>query len=161
MEGAERQSDGLGNQVRREEKQAMSWRDLFRRRVLPRENPDSGKRTILGPGGKPLPEPHVRMAELLGDDWTINGRSFEDLILCGPAVVYAYETNFIDNVFEGSTDSIIWEVNSDERPVVQGTLLVQHCRFVRCRFVGVGLVLKEGLADEIRDEFAKGNEWRV
>lgn len=119
------------------------------------------KRTILGPDGKPLPEPHVRITELLADDWTITGRTFEDLTICGPAVVFAHETEFIDNVFEGSTDAVVWEVDSEERPVVQGTLLAQHCRFVRCRFMGVGLVFREGLADEIRDEFAKGNEWRI
>lgn len=142
----------------------MSWlrrvrRDFFKRDASPVWNPI--KRKILGEDGKPLPEPHVRMTELLGDDWTIIGRTFEDLIICGPAVVYAHETDFIDNVFEGPTDSIIWEVDEQRRPKIQGALTVKHCRFVRCRFIGVGLVARKAIAEQLRNDFAKGNEWRV
>jgi hypothetical protein len=91
----------------------------------------------------------IRLCELAGDKGYIQGLSFVNCEIRGPAVLAARQTIITDPHWQGKPDSILWEV-SPERSAsgVIGPILALRCSFEGCTFVKVGYA---GLKAEIEN----------
>ena len=80
----------------------------------------------------------VRLTELAGDDGILEGFTFDDCTIRGPAVVVPQgTTTFAHSNLGGDLDAILWEI-PPERPRVTGAILAVDCTFEGCTFVNVG-----------------------
>lgn len=79
----------------------------------------------------------VRLCELAGDEGVLQGLSFVNCEVRGPAVLGVRESIFRSNKWTGDPDSVLWEVPKS-RPYIVGQLTVLGCTFEECTFVNVG-----------------------
>ena len=80
----------------------------------------------------------VRLALLADHDATIRYREFADCQINGPAVMVAQGCEFTNCGWDGEPDRLFWEIPSP-RAMVIGAVLLQDCRFIGCRFSGIGI----------------------
>ena len=98
----------------------------------------------------------VTLHELLVREFRVVGRTFEDCVIHGPAIVTFLRTPLIECEFVGpSRDSILFPI-WPRRPVV-GLTLIKDCTFRHCTFVNIGLA---GL-QEPQAEFPQASEGRT
>ena len=80
----------------------------------------------------------------------IEGRTFSDCLIEGPAVMAVMTGTVFENCAMGTTTDVR---NLLYRPVGQtrmaGVVGMANCRFVRCRFVQVGFTGSDQLIDEL------------
>ncbi len=91
----------------------------------------------------------VRLPLLAGDDCAIRNAVFKDCEIRGPAVIVPSGSTFTDGHFEGTNESVIWDLPSD-RKELSGAILVEDCRFAGCRFIAVGVAGPPAMLDEVR-----------
>jgi hypothetical protein len=91
---------------------------------------------------------YVRIADFADGNNFINGRTFEDCWIYGPAVLYLRNNNDTRNiVFEGPISQIFYGVDSTSQAGTQsGVITVDESRFYRSHFVKVSFI---GSADAI------------
>lgn len=81
----------------------------------------------------------------------IDGKTFTDCLIEGPAVMAVMNGTTFDNCAMGTTSNV---KNLLYRPVGQdkmaGVVGVGNCRFVRCRFVQIGFTGSDGLLEELQ-----------
>ena len=85
---------------------------------------------------------YFHVYELAGADNVIEGRTFEDCWIYGPAVLATTSnTNISASVFNSSIDMLLLPIVVPQR-VGQGSriILLRDCRFRRCHFVGITFV---------------------
>jgi hypothetical protein len=80
----------------------------------------------------------------------IDGKTFTDCLIEGPAVMAVMNGTHFDSCAMGTTTDVR---NLLYRPLsttkLAGVVGVSNCRFVRCRFVQVGFTGQEGLLAEL------------
>jgi len=97
----------------------------------------------------------IRLCELAGDAGYLQGLSFINCEIRGPAVLSARETMITNPRWQGDPDSILWEVFYERAAKgVTGTILALRCSFEDCTFVKVGYA---GRTDEIQSIRASMN----
>jgi hypothetical protein len=89
------------------------------------------------------PAQAVQISSLLppGTGSIIRDRTFEDVNFVGPAIVAPLAGEIFDHCvfgFEGSIDSIFWEIEIGR--FVVGVIGLERCAFRRCRFNGIGFM---------------------
>jgi hypothetical protein len=80
----------------------------------------------------------IRLALIADTDATVRDREFADCQINGPAVMVAHSCEFTNCGWDGEPESLFWEI-PPPRSLVIGAVLVQGCRFIGCRFSGVGI----------------------
>jgi len=101
--------------------------------------PDLG---VPGSTSDPSPRKHYKGEALLLAALSLTNRldgvTFEDCALRGPAVVYPLgRIVFEDCEWDAPANVVWWDRWPEE---VTGVLALENCRFVRCRFFGVGFL---------------------
>ncbi len=89
----------------------------------------------------------LRLSELAGDRALLDGFTFENCYLKGPAILFPRNCMFIGNQFDAPADSILWEIDPS-REAVTGVIEASRCTFEGCNFTRVGLA---GLPDAIHE----------
>jgi hypothetical protein len=80
-----------------------------------------------------------RLTDLVGDSDILDGRTFEECIIYGPAVVVPLDDVEISgSSFEGDANSMFWEIPESRQQVV-GAIGLRECAFRRCSFRKIGL----------------------
>jgi hypothetical protein len=81
----------------------------------------------------------IKIPDLVSAAGILDGFSFRDCTVVGPAVLLPLdETTFDHCVFEGDPDAIAWEIPPPRVRVV-GAVAVRRCTFSDCRFSGIGI----------------------
>ncbi|MEX0836014.1 MAG: hypothetical protein WD010_07980 [Nitriliruptor sp.] len=95
----------------------------------------------------------VRLADLTVNDDVIQGRTFENCQIIGPAVMAPLgSTSITYCTWDGTSfEAFAWPV-APERHLI-GAIGALECTFFKCRFVRVGLVVPEDKLDEVRAGF--------
>jgi hypothetical protein len=81
----------------------------------------------------------MRISDLAVTDDFIDGITFENCQIVGPAVLLPLENcTFRSNTFEGDEEAILWELRPP-RTRVLGVIALRSCVFVGCRFTRIGI----------------------
>jgi hypothetical protein len=98
-----------------------------------------------------------RLVDLASSDHNIRNKTFEDCWIYGPAIMFAHDTDFREDLFivttpyrEATADDFFIVIPEDT--FVSGAIFLDHCSFLRCRFVGVQMI---GPSDFV-DRWKKG-----
>jgi hypothetical protein len=95
---------------------------------------DVDKNTLYFRGRK------LRIIDLMDHGAHIHNRIFEDCQIFGPAVIYLRNTELLTCKFQMPQEAApFWELAPNHRPVV-GAIDLIDCRFIRCSFVGIGML---------------------
>jgi hypothetical protein len=92
---------------------------------------------------------YLRIAELADSRGVIEGRTFDDCWIYGPAVLHPVQyINIIDNVFEGSPDStfVVIEQGIPLGGNISGFIMLKDVKFEKCHFIGVTFI---GVASDV------------
>lgn len=96
-----------------------------------------------------------RIVDLVGDEYIIRGRTFEDCTIYGPAVVVPLDQiAFEHNSFDGPLEAILWEI-PDEKNFIVGAIGLTDCIFRRCQFRGIGIAGNHSLIEKFVREFGE------
>jgi hypothetical protein len=88
----------------------------------------------------------LRLSELAGDRALLDGFTFENCYLKGPAILLPKNNSmFFGNQFDAPADSVLWEIDPS-REAVTGAIEATRCTFEGCHFTRVGLA---GLPDTV------------
>jgi hypothetical protein len=80
---------------------------------------------------------YFRLSELADNHHVIEGRTFQDCWIFGPAVIFpAEKIDLYSNWFDTSLDQ---SFNVTEG-VGAGAIVLRDCKFTRCHFVGVSFI---------------------
>ena len=94
--------------------------------------------------------PSLAVQHWNADQMFIDGKTFTDCLIEGPAVMAVMTGTVFENCAMGTTTDVR---NLLYRPVGQtkmaGVVGMANCRFVRCRFVQVGFTGSDQLIDEL------------
>jgi hypothetical protein len=82
----------------------------------------------------------------VGRDYWVKSKQFTNCYMYGPAFVRFAGCVIERNTFDGSERSMFLEVVSDEPH--EGEIVLLHCAFINCRFVGVTVL---GVPDQIAE----------
>jgi hypothetical protein len=80
----------------------------------------------------------VRITELVDVDGLLDGFTFVNCEISGPAVVVPSGSRMSGNDPGAPPDSLLWELPGDRIQKV-GVILARNCTFEECRFRNVGL----------------------
>lgn len=80
----------------------------------------------------------VRISELATDSDLLEGLSFENCVIVGPAVLVPMGCKFDDASFEGNAVDIIWDIDPAREHII-GAIGLKECTFERCQFTRIGL----------------------
>lgn len=104
----------------------------------------------LRPSGDHYRSTTLRITELTVTSDLLEGLTFENCQIIGPAVLALLDGNQIVNCgFEGTLEGIIWEV-PESREQVYGAIGVRNCLFSGCQFTRIGLAAPPAVADQVR-----------
>ena len=107
----------------------------------------------MHPGDKHYRSTVVRLADLTVITDLIEGVTFENCTVQGPAVLVPLEgVSFIGSGWDGDLISLIWTIPSSRERVV-GAIALRNVTFTSCRFERVGLAVPEGQLQDIIDGF--------
>jgi hypothetical protein len=92
----------------------------------------------------------LRVVDLPAENrFLVEDKFFEDCILQGPGVIAFLETVSLEYCsFEGDQEKTFIEV--EERRKMMGVIGFRRCRFLRCKFVGLGIVGSKKDIDHMR-----------
>lgn len=111
------------------------------------------------PSGKYLHGETIRLCDFVvaGEKPIIEGKTFEECTLLGPAMVYLFGVSTVHNCsFDGGMDSLFIEVEADR--VVIGVIGLKDCVFRKCRFRGIGVIGPSDLIKRWREGFVQSDE---
>lgn len=113
-----------------------------------------GRTGTLHPGDRTYRNMLIRITDLTVHQDLIEGVTFENCSIVGPAVLGVLEGNeFLHCGWEGELEAIIWEI--PEGPRI-GAVGVKDCTFSSCRFTRIGLALTGSVAQEFRTALQSG-----
>ena len=82
----------------------------------------------------------VRLPDLATASPMIDGHSFENCLIVGPAVMLVLGGTTISGCdLGGDAVALFWLVEPEDRPSVLGAIGARNCEFLGCRFENVGL----------------------
>ena len=95
----------------------------------------------------------IRIADLARESVTIEGHTFEDCNIYGPAVVFpGHEVNIADCAFEsdlrGFPDNIFIVIKEDRK--LYGVIGLKECTFRRCTFHRIAIVCNPAFKEAFR-----------
>jgi hypothetical protein len=97
----------------------------------------------------------VRISELVIVGDIIEDSDFVNCHLLGPALCAPLEeVAFLNCVFEGDIDAILWELPKPKQVV--GAIGLRRCRFDGCKLSSIGLVGLPGLIQNFRAQLRPG-----
>lgn len=103
----------------------------------------------MHPAGKHYKNQNVRLADLVVLTDVIEGVTFENVTLVGPAVViFQGQTELNRCGFEGDPESTLWPLGSRARAL--GAILLLDCKFYTCRFSRIGIAYPPEAESSIR-----------
>ncbi|MEX2621028.1 MAG: hypothetical protein WD250_12520 [Egibacteraceae bacterium] len=95
----------------------------------------------------------VRLADLTLNTPLIEGRTFENCQIIGPAIIAPLGTTSIAHcTWDGDFDALVWPI-AEGRDQVVGAIGALDCSFFRCRFVTVGLAVPASAVEQVRAGF--------
>jgi len=83
----------------------------------------------------------VRLADLTTTTNTVEGVTFDNCQIVGPAVVFMDGCTLTGSSVQGTFDEVIWEV-ADERHSIVGAIALRSCTIVNCALREIGFALK-------------------
>lgn len=84
---------------------------------------------------------YFRISELADSNHVIEGRTFEDCYIYGPAVLFAHDNvDLQHSSFEGSKDEVFIPTIGGRTGPGSGVIVLKDCKFRRCHFIGVSFV---------------------
>src|SRR5215210_4252011 len=92
----------------------------------------------------------IDIVELVDVRGVIEGVTFVDCTIRGPAVLLADRVEIVDTNLGADTDAVFWEIPR-ERKVVAGAISVKQCKFDRCLFVNIGIAGPEPYIRQIKE----------
>jgi hypothetical protein len=83
----------------------------------------------------------IGIVDLVGDRSppVIEGCTFVDCRILGPAVVKITSGSFVGCSFDGDADSLFWQLSPDQDRII-GAIQLTDCHFGRCQFERIGFV---------------------
>ena len=100
----------------------------------------------------------IRITDLAVTDNKLEGLTFEECHIIGPAVLGIIRNVRFDRCsFEGTPEELIWEV-PPERPSVLGVIGLSDCQFYGCRFTNIGLAMSPDGAASFRRELGSTSD---
>ena len=107
----------------------------------------------MTPGERPTyRDQTVRLSDLVALQDVIDGITFENCEIHGPAVVVLMgETKMTDCHWSGDADAIIWP--SHGRTYVVGAIGLNDCTISGCEFYRVGILVPDDQMDAVRSGF--------
>ena len=79
----------------------------------------------------------IRMCDFAGPQSTIEGYTFNNCFVRGPAVIVVQNDTFSNSTFQGDPEAMLWPILPPRTSVI-GAILVKDCTFERCVFSNVG-----------------------
>lgn len=106
-------------------------------------------------GNREFRDDVVRLASLTVNDRIIEGYSFSNCRIVGPAILIPLgETGLLHCTWESpDLNAIFWEIAPD-RPLVIGAVGALDCTFSNCTFTEVGLAGPPELRQKFEQEFS-------
>jgi hypothetical protein len=103
-------------------------------------------------------EKYFRLSSLADADSTIQGRTFEDCWIYGPAVIYGdSSTNIRDSSFAGSSTTVFIPVLGVAPGPGTGVIFLKDCRFRHCHFIRISILADPAMIDRYRsDNYGSG-----
>ena len=81
----------------------------------------------------------VRIADLTLTTQVVEGYTFSNCRIIGPAVIVFRDSHIANCTWEGpGRDALFWEIPPSRRQVV-GAVLCERCQFSGCIFEGIGI----------------------
>lgn len=106
----------------------------------------------MHPGDRHYRNQTVRLTDLAVTSDVIEGVTFENCQLIGPAIIVLLGTGELrDSGFDGEADAIIWPLGPREQVI--GAIALVDCNIVGCRFQRIGLGVPEGQMETVRQGF--------
>lgn len=97
----------------------------------------------------------IRIADLTRTSDVINGTTFENCSLIGPAVIVLRDSYLKDCTYIGQADAMFWDVTG--RTAIMGAVAFRNCTMVACDLQRIGLADDaEGIA-KMRAAFTPRN----
>lgn len=96
----------------------------------------------------------VRIADLTVHTDLIQGRTFENCQILGPAVLALLGKTTISHcTFDGNDfEDIAWPIATDRQTMI-GAVGVADCEFFRCRLVQIGIAVPAAEIEQLRTGF--------
>ncbi len=91
----------------------------------------------------------IRPWEYIDEDGKMEGFTFEDCTIRGPAIFVLQECTVSNSTLRGDADAILWEIPL-EKKVVIGPILATRCTFEKCIFENIGFAGPPAFIEEIR-----------
>jgi len=99
----------------------------------------------------------VRLCELTVNRTLLEGITFENCHLIGPAVLALLDSNvFSETTFEGEPDALLWEVPPSRQNVI-GAIGLRTCRLISCRTTNVGFAGSPAIIAQFRSAVPTGS----
>jgi hypothetical protein len=88
----------------------------------------------------------VKLADVMKPNFMVEDEHFENALIVGPAIIAPLgENTFANCTFEGSPDSIFYEVPPER--VLVGVVGIRNVTFDGCRLSGIGII---GTSDSLK-----------
>lgn len=113
--------------------------DVTQERADPRDLPN------------PIFQKEIDIRAMADDEAKVEDRVFMGCAITGPAVVVPLATSLVDSTFDGTPDSVLWEI-PDRRTLVLGAIGLIRCRFYGCTFTNIGFAGKAPFIAEMRKQ---------
>lgn len=99
----------------------------------------------------------IRLADLATTGHELVGYTFTNCLILGPGLLAVGGTTELSNCDLGgpNLDALFWVV-TPEREVIVGPVLATDCRFLGCRFQGVGFAGPPELRDKLLTAISPG-----
>lgn len=109
----------------------------------------------MDPGDRQYRNQLVRLSDLTVVRDVIEGVTFENCQIVGPAVVVLLDGITMSGCnFEGDAESVVWPIGSRSR--VMGAVGLKDCTIVGCQFQRIGIAIRDDQMDAMRVGFGLG-----
>ena len=106
----------------------------------------------MHPGDRHYRNQTVRLSDLAVTSDVIEGVTFENCQIIGPAVIVLMGDGELRNSgFDGEPEAVIWPLGDREQVV--GAIALVNCTIVSCRFQRVGLAVPAAQMEAVRTGF--------
>ncbi len=90
-----------------------------------------------------------RIVDLVDNEDILEGRTFEDCTIYGPAILIPLNDNtFSHNTFEADPEALLWPI-AEDRDRILGAIGLRRCTFLRCIFRRIGLAGKQEFMEQM------------
>ena len=99
----------------------------------------------------------VRFVDLATTSPRVVGHTFENCLIVGPAVIALIDSELLGCTLGAETnlEELLWIVDPENRPSIVGAVAAEKCRFVQCRFQGIGFAGPKQLLASFYDDMTR------